>query len=52
MDQDAVGLWIKPENHADNWKAAGIKRMNSEGETIRQAKDLYEKYEHISHNTL
>ena len=52
MDRDAVGLWIKPENRADNWKAIGIKRMNSEGETTRQAKDLHERYRHILYNTL
>ena len=30
MDRDIAGLWIKPENRADNWKAVGIKRMNLE----------------------
>lgn len=52
MERDAAGLWIKPENAVADWKVAGIKRMNSGEEAIKQAQDLHERYGHISYNTL
>ena len=50
MDRDNTGMWIKPENAVEDWKTAGIKRMNTEGEEL--AKELHERYGHISYNTL
>ena len=44
------GLWIKPDNKAAAWKCAGIHRMSSEGK--EEAKELHERYGHISYKTL
>src|SRR5205085_2782418 len=32
MKRDKNGLWIKPDNHWSDWKAANIKRMSLQGE--------------------
>jgi len=41
MDRDNTGMWIKPENAIEGWKAAGIKRINSQEEEL--AKELHER---------
>jgi len=54
ITRDSAGLWIEPDNAVAGWRAAGIKRTEAaEGEeAIKQAKDLHERYGHISYNTL
>jgi len=53
MKRDDNGLWIKLDNHWSDWKAAGIKRTNSQGEdAVKLARELHERYGHISYNTL
>ena len=53
MTRDPAGLWIEPDNAVADWKAAGIKRTAAgEEEAIEQARNLHERYGHISYNTL
>ena len=54
MTRDPAGLWIEPDNAVADWRAAGIKKAEAAGgqEAIKQAKDLNERYGHISYNTL
>jgi len=51
MTRDSAGLWIEPDNAVADWRAAEIKKTAAEGE-IKQARDLHERYGHISYNTL
>ena len=59
MTRDSAGLWIEPDNAVADWRAAGIKRTAADEprglgkeEAIKQARDLHERYGHISYNTL
>jgi len=54
MTRDPAGLWIEPDNAVADWRAARIKKAEAAGgeEAIKQAKDLHERYGHISYNTL
>jgi len=53
MTRDPAGLWIEPDNEVADWKAAGIKRTvadetRGKKKAIKQARDLRERYGHIS----
>jgi len=53
MTRDSAGLWIEPDNAVADWRAAEIKKTTAEGEeALKQARDLHERYGHISYNTL
>jgi len=54
MTRDSAGLWIEPDNAVADWRAAGIKKTEAAGgeEAIKEAKNLHERYGHISYNTL
>jgi len=52
MKRDENGLWIKPDNAVKDWKAAGIRRMDIQGEDEKLARELHERYGHISYNTV
>ena len=59
MTRDENDWWIKPDIHYRDWKTAGIKkaaereRMSPQGEdAVKLARELHERYGHISYNTL